>query len=333
LTKASKIYKINKLYRFFKVPFKISGRGQKVDKRVKVQSFASLSHPLYFDSGSFSKEEKREFFKNRLEHIEIETHGYCNRKCEFCPNSLVGRMDKSQILPEDVFNRIINELSDIEFQGIIKLHRYNEPLALNLIFDRIAYARKKLPQAMLAFHTNGDYVTFDILRQCEQKGLDFLFIRCYIDYKVHESKLRDVAKQQCVEYLRKHKLKAKYLKKAGENLVNYKIPMKKMGVFLSVPDLINYVGDRGGALKELSGKEIRTSPCVSPFKQMFIDWTGDVLPCCNLRSDIQSHKNYILGNVKNSPLQDIFFSDTSSKVRKMLAGFGEKTGPCTYCSR
>jgi radical SAM protein with 4Fe4S-binding SPASM domain len=240
-------------------------------------------------------------------------------------------MDKSQILPEGVFNRAINELSDIGFQGIVKFHRYNEPLALNLIFDRISYARKKLPKAMLAFHSNGDYMTFDILRQCEQRGLDVLFIRRYINYKGPGNKLRDVAKQQCVEYLKSHKFKAKYLKKAGENLVNYKIPMKKMKVFLSVPNLINHVVDRGGSLKELSGKEIRTSPCVSPFKQMFIDWTGDVLPCCNLRSDIQAHKGYILGNVKNSSLQHIFFSDASSKIRKMLAVFGEKRGPCTYC--
>jgi radical SAM protein with 4Fe4S-binding SPASM domain len=64
---------------------------------------------------------------------------------------------------------------------------------------------------------------------------------------------------------------------------------------------------------------------------MFIDWTGDVMPCCNLRSDIDSHKSYILGNIKNSSLQNIFFSPLANKLRQHLVNFSEKRGPCRRC--
>ena len=32
-------------------------------------------------------------------------------------------------------------------------------------------------------------------------------------------------------------------------------------------------------------KSARTTPCLYPIWDVFIDWDGDVVPCCNLRSD------------------------------------------------
>jgi len=89
--------------------------------------------------------------------------------------------------------------------------------------------------------------------------------------------------------------------------------------------------DRGGALKDLS-LQVRRSPCESPFARLYVDWTGDVLPCCNVRADYNEHKGYILGNVKNMSLMDIYFSKTANFMRKELAVVSEKTGVCRTCS-
>jgi radical SAM protein with 4Fe4S-binding SPASM domain len=83
-------------------------------------------------------------------------------------------------------------------------------------------------------------------------------------------------------------------------------------------------------LKDLA-IEARRSPCESPFVRLYVDWTGDVFPCCNLRADYPGHKDYIMGNVNNSPLMDIYFSKTGNFMRKHLADVSDKTGACRTC--
>jgi radical SAM protein with 4Fe4S-binding SPASM domain len=88
--------------------------------------------------------------------------------------------------------------------------------------------------------------------------------------------------------------------------------------------------DRGGSIKDLS-IQARRSPCESLFVRLYVDWTGDVMPCCNLRADIPEHKKYILGNVKNMSLVDIYFSQIANMMRTELAVVSEKTGVCRTC--
>jgi radical SAM protein with 4Fe4S-binding SPASM domain len=322
--------KINKIYQVFKLFFKIAKKDCKIDSYFRLQDFASTLNHFHFDSRGISNEDKKRFFQNQLEEIELETHGYCNRKCEFCPNFLINRTDKNQILPEQTFKRLIDELSKIAFHGTLKFHRYNEPLALDIIFDRINYARKKLPNAIFGLHSNGDYVTANVLKKCEQYGLNFLYISHYVDFKISDENPQMRAKKHCEDYLRRRKLNGKRISR-GDDLVRYIIPMEKMRVIIFVPDIMEHGDDRGGFLEFLKRGDIRTSPCISPFRRMYVDWTGDVLPCCNLRGDIDAHKDYVLGNIKNSTLQDVFFSDTSNSIRKMLSDFSKKQGSCKYC--
>lgn len=322
--------KINKIYQIFKLFFKITGQDRRIDSYFRLQDFASMLGRLHFSPNGFSAADKRAFFRNQLEEIELETHAYCNRRCEFCPNFSIDRTDKNQILPEQTFKELIGELSGMNFCGTLKFHRYNEPLALDLIFDRIGYAREKLPNAILGLHSNGDYVTSNILKKCEQKGLDFLYISRYIDFKISDRDFQKQAKEHCDDYLSKRNLKAKRLLREGD-LARYIIPMERMRVVVFIPDIVGHGDDRGGFLEALRRKDIRTSPCMSPFRRMYVDWTGDVLPCCNLRSDIGSHKDYIMRNIKNSSLQDIFFSNVANRIRRGLADYSEKTGPCRYC--
>ena len=38
--------------------------------------------------------------------------------------------------------------------------------------------------------------------------------------------------------------------------------------------------------------------------------------CCNIRHDIESHKPYILGNIKYNSLEDILNSENATKFRE-----------------
>jgi radical SAM protein with 4Fe4S-binding SPASM domain len=322
--------KINKAYQAFKIFFKVLGLDKRIDSYFRLQDFVGTIGPLHFDSTAASPAEKAAFFRSRLKDIEVETHAYCNRKCSFCPNASVDRTDKTKVMREDVFRGMIDELGKMDFDGCIKFHRFNEPLALDIIFDRVEYARKRLSRAVLGLHSNGDYVTKNILERLDDMGVDFFGISRYIDFNAPRFRVREAARRHCEDYLKRLGLRAAALR-PDNNLARYKIPMRRMKVTLFVPDIIGRGNDRGGHLKDLKLKKPRTSPCRSPFSGLYIDWTGDVLPCCNLRGDIEAQKSFVMGNIREDSLQDVFLSKASGAIRKMLIDHIEKPGPCKYC--
>lgn len=57
-----------------------------------------------------------------------------------------------------------------------------------------------------------------------------------------------------------------------------------------------------------------------------------ILLCCNIRSDIVEHKNYLIGNVENNSLFELFTSNKIIEFRKRLLRENKKFGACEYCS-
>ncbi len=49
----------------------------------------------------------------------------------------------------------------------------------------------------------------------------------------------------------------------------------------------------------------RKYSCDEPKKFIAIDYNGNVMPCCHMRSDNPKHDPYILGNVKDRTLKSI----------------------------
>src|SRR5262245_57757919 len=77
----------------------------------------------------------------------------------------------------------------------------------------------------------------------------------------------------------------------------------------------------------------RTSPCLSPFYHVYVDFNGKVMPCCNLRSDVPSHADAVIGDLNTE--DDLFLlyaGETLASWRRSLVGFDRKAGHCTSCS-
>ena len=118
--------------------------------------YAALTTPTH------DRESAKKLLKDNLRVIELEISAFCNRTCWFCPNSLIDRKQKIE-LPESVFLRCIDNLAEIEYEGVLNFHRFNETLAdKELILKRLRQARSKLPKAKLGIFSNGDYLT----REC-----------------------------------------------------------------------------------------------------------------------------------------------------------------------
>ena len=91
------------------------------------------------------------------------------------------------------------------------------------------------------------------------------------------------------------------------------------------------INNRGGALD--IPQKLRTEPCFEPMYFVGIDYTGDVMPCCNLRHDVEEHKQYILGNLKDNTLEEILNSNKAIKFREDAASGDNHKMPscCLYC--
>ena len=62
---------------------------------------------------------------------------------------------------EDLFLKIIDELSEIGFSGEIHPHLYNEPLLDERLGRFVKYIKKKLPESEVIVFSNGIYLTIE----------------------------------------------------------------------------------------------------------------------------------------------------------------------------
>ena len=250
---------------------------------------------------------------NKLRIVEIELFAYCNRKCKWCPNSFIDRQNNKAYLDNEIFENLIKELYDNNYQGVFSFSRYNEPFAdLNTLNEKIKFIRQYFPTSKMVTNTNGDFITKEVI---EEMLIDELSIMDY-DNKGREwvlDRLVSLGVMDIKEY------NNYFIGDYGD---------KKILYYYSWSESAN-ITDRGGSLKEYSHTK-RERPCHEPKYFVGINYDGTVSPCCNVRNDIQS--NYILGDLHNQSLTEILDSD-ERLIFLVKAAWGEykEDMPCYYC--
>ena len=270
---------------------------------------------------------KVSFSKIRL--VEIEVFSYCNRKCWFCPNSFIDRHSKNTLMEENLYLGVLNELKSIDYSNMITYSRYNEPLSHKDIFiKRLKQARELVPKALLHTNTNGDYLTREYLDELYDAGLRSLNIQSYLN----ENEPFEIAN-----------IEKKFAKTAEKLILNYKITLdsedwyciafdyKDMKLNMTIRDFKANGTNRGDTLKIVS-PIVRPTPCFVPFTDIYIDYNGNVMPCCNLRSDIEDHEAFILGNIKDNGILEIFNNEKMQELREILKFDNIQLYPCRECN-
>lgn len=120
-----------------------------------------LSHfETLWNSSAALRDTSHEFLFDR---VEIEVNTQCNRDpaCQHCPNSVpeIASAKPDGEMSLDLFKKIIDELSELEFAGRLSFHFYGEPLLRSDLHQLVAYARTGLSRAELVLYTNGDFLT------------------------------------------------------------------------------------------------------------------------------------------------------------------------------
>lgn len=274
-------------------------------------------------------QEAAALFKHSVRMVEIEVSSYCNRKCWFCPNATHDRMSDNKLMPPDMYSSILRQLTSIGYDGVITYSRYNEPLADKMILERIAQARRMLPDAQLHTNTNGDYLDLEYVEQLYAVGLRSLNIQIYLGNKEHYDHAKIKAAGDKI--LKRVKLPHTLTRDTPGEWYEHALHYRDMSIRLYGRNFETGGTSRGGEVPIHMDYQ-RTSPCLIPFWAVYIDHDGSTVPCCNLRSDIPSHAGYVIGKLAQQP--DLFLQYASrfaANFRTSLIKDGVKKGLCSNC--
>lgn len=237
-----------------------------------------------------------------FDHIEIETVNRCNGTCSFCPVNRNDDPRPKEVMTQELFESIVEQLADLDYSGRFTTFSNNEPLLDDRIIDFNEYARRKLPNARMHLFTNGTLLTLDKFIALAEI-LDELIIDNY------QQELRLI--KPCVEI-------AEYCEEHPDL-------KKKVTIVLRKPQEI--LTSRGGTAPNRKRLlEYGEDRCVLPFKQMIVRPDGKVSLCCN-----DAIGRYTLGDLNREKLTDVWYGARFQEVRRCLYEGRKRWGSCRYC--
>jgi radical SAM protein with 4Fe4S-binding SPASM domain len=261
--------------------------------------------------------------------VELEPHAICNRSCPFCLGGKLGR--RQGLFPHELHDKVLDELSEIGYDGTIYYARYCEPLADERLEDLLRAARGRLPAATLKVITNGDLLSPKRLRVLVDAGLNILSVSLYLPEGTRWS--HDAARERIQEFAVRLRLVCHFRSLLPHgNFADFAVAGLRMDARCLDFGPGREGFDRGGAVPELAlPGYIRRDPCPFVFRNLTLDWNGNAMPCCNLHSDWPAHREFVLGNVREQSVFALFAGAAAVAWRRRLANFAEKTGPCRHC--
>lgn len=241
--------------------------------------------------------------------VEISESGVCNRKCSFCPRSDPSFEDVNEFIKPKLHSKLIDQLSDLSFKGVIRYSGFVEPLLDKNIYNLINEVSLKLPKARCEIVTNGDVLNDDRLKKLFANGLSTLLISVYDGPEDAEKFEKMCSKQN----LKKEQFVIRH---------RYYSEEKDFGLTIS-----NRAGMMKNAQYDIQPlKNSLNLKCYYPSYTFFMDYNGDVLMCPH-----DWGKKIILGNMNNSSFLDIWTSKKAIQIRKKLNLADRKFSPCNVC--
>lgn len=271
----------------------------------------------------------RDLFRRSVSMVEIELFSYCNRRCWFCPNAHIDRISRNIHMSPATYTRILSQLVEVRYGGVISFSRYNEPLADRVILERANQARNALPKAHLHTNTNGDYLDIRYLEELYDSGFRSLNIQIYLQNNEQYNHKR--VKQRAFQSLRRLQIPFEVTRDEPGLWYEMKLHFKDMKLRLYGRNFAENGTSRGDQV-DIKRDYFRSLPCSQPFWGIYVDYTGQMMPCCNYRSDIPEHGDYAIGDLEQG--EDLFLSYANQKAatfRRSLLRHGPKEGPCASC--
>lgn len=225
--------------------------------------------------------------------IQIETIEGCNRRCWHCPNRTIP--PSGRLMSLGLFERIINQLVEMGYEGSIRPYLMNEPFMDARMPQMMATIRRRLPENVCCVNTNGELLPLDLARELSDMGVK-LRISAYTAATLRRFREARIRTTHVTDFTR---------------------------VAEELPEWFN---NRGG-LVDLPGAEPVGGDCQYPRIQMYIRHDGRAVLCCN-----DWRNQVVMGDATEEPLLTIWNNDRYALYREALAE-GERLPPlCDKCS-
>ncbi|OFZ21448.1 MAG: hypothetical protein A2X94_08040 [Bdellovibrionales bacterium GWB1_55_8] len=218
--------------------------------------------------------------------VEIEIGSDCNRRCPYCPNSSFERPERGA-MEDTLFLGILKQLSDLNYEGRISYHFFNEPLLSPSLSRFVALTRDILPRSRIEIFTNGTLLNQEKLRELLDLGVHKFTVTRHIGSDLAE--FEDA-------YAR--------LSESDKGKI----------IYYSHQDLI--FTNRGGLVQGFGSFKVTPPldrPCFVPISTSVITVKGNVLPC--FQDFLQRN---VMGNVQEQHFGDIWASQKYIDFRNRL---------------
>jgi radical SAM protein with 4Fe4S-binding SPASM domain len=273
--------------------------------------------------------EQISYFEN-LTKLDIEYSHYCNRTCEWCPNSFIDRRSSPDLFMDwDSYTRLIGELKElfsITKRGkplIINFARYNEPFAnYEMLKKYVNYAREQLGwHAEFWVNTNGDYFRNKKV-DLSEISLDYIAVMDYDN--IGRTEITRIFTENLGVSIRNQALthvSADYIGNNHPIKLHWKLnwtennQLEDRGSLLRDKEIKSKDGSSLGFKNNLTERKV---PCFEISKHPTIDYNGNIMPCCHLRSDADEHKGYALGNIFEESFISVMTNDFSKEFARRL---------------
>jgi len=228
--------------------------------------------------------------------ISIETGGFCNYSCNYCPVSV--STARRGLLSVQIFQSLVDELISYDGAFQLRFHFYNEPLLDKRLPVLIAYAKKRLPNTYMRLVSNGDLLDFETASELFTSGLDHIAVTCHKE-EVFQ-RLSELASNQPGWNLQ---LRQAYSRTDWSDRRGI-IDLESHGYTRYVPPGINRWG--------------------CSLLPVIIDYMGKVHMCCE---DFEGE--LILGDVTTEGLASIIRRN-QGRIKRAYCGFFDST--CNHCA-
>lgn len=242
--------------------------------------------------------------------FELDITDLCNRFCEFCPR--VNREafpNKGEFMSMELYRRLMEELSELGYSGIIAYSGFSEPLLCREINEMVSIARASCPKSRIELYTNGDPLDAGKLFKLFKDGLSSIHISLYdsLEQKEKFLTMKDKAGIKDEQFF----LRERFLK-------------REEGYGLTLSNRVGMIDFEKTGMKRLS-RSLK-SRCYYPFYMMMVHYTGKVFIC--------SHdwgEKLVVGDLNESSIIDIWRGKSIELVRNMLANADRDFCPCNAC--
>lgn len=124
-----------------------------------------------------------------IESVRIELSNVCNLKCKGCPSTVV---EKKHHLPFKIVEKVLKELLDMKFTGMIGFHRYNEPLIDPRLFKIL-----DITPFPVVIWTNGTVLTSELKDELKCETIITDHSKCELDSRLDIYNWSPVKAERC----------------------------------------------------------------------------------------------------------------------------------------